>query len=110
MFNIFEDNNKEEIEKFSGKSNPKKKRRKDPEKSKILRKLKHKTKYLEIELEEAEALQAKAKKDFFAHIQRYCKNHPGAKNPLILTSTNPQKKQDQEDKEDFPEELKANQS
>lgn len=110
MLDIFENNDKEEIKKFSGKSgakNKKSKKSKDPEKSKIIRKLKHKTKYLEIELEEAEALQTKAKKAFFAHIQRYCKNHPGAKNPLILTSTNSEKDKNQKNKEEFPEELKA---
>lgn len=86
---MFKNWKKKEIDKYSentkGRTGNKKENNKDPEKARILRKLKHKTKYLDIEYEEAENLLSRAKKQFILAISRYCKNNPTAKNPLKLT-------------------------
>ena len=85
MFEMFKNWKRQELDKLgTSKPNKKKngKKNNNPEKSKIIRKLKHKTRYLEIEYEEAQELLAHAKLKFHQAIAKYCQNHKNANNPL----------------------------
>lgn len=108
IFDIFRNWQKNELGQFSEKKGQKKKSKKsssiDPEKAKIMRKLKHKSKYLELEYEEAKEILEIAKTEFFTSIQEYCQANPEAKNPLCPVE--PNKKKDKTDM-DFPDELKT---
>lgn len=74
---------KEELDKYNPKKNNKNpKKGKNPEKRKIMRKLKHKMKYLEIEYEEVEELLNKSKLEFFNAIRDFCTKNPSATCPL----------------------------
>lgn len=91
-----------ELRKKKQKNKKKRKEAIDPEKAKIIRKLKHHAKYLELEFKDVEELLSKAKAEFFAAILAYCSSNPEAANPL-----GPAKKEKKEkEEEEFPEELK----
>ena len=80
---MFENWKRDNIDKYNHmnkKNNTKKEI--DPEKAKIIRKLKHKTKYLDIEYEEVLDLLSEAKLNFFNTIREYCAKNPTAENPL----------------------------
>jgi hypothetical protein len=80
---MFENWKRDNIDKYNHmnkKNNTKKEI--DPEKAKIIRKLKHKTKYLDIEYEEVLDLLSEAKLNFFNTIREYCTKNPTAENPL----------------------------
>ena len=72
MFNMFENWKRDNIDKYNHmnkKNNINKEI--DPEKAKIIRRLKHKTKYLDIEYEEVQNLLEEAKLNFFNTIREY---------------------------------------
>lgn len=107
MFDIFKKWKKQELDKFrpeNKKRNKKSKPRDNSPKAKLIRKLKHKTRYLEIEYEEAEDLLTKSKVKFYQAIAEYCKENPNAQNPL-----GPIKKEDKKSEEGnlAQEEIKA---
>jgi len=102
MFNEWK---KRELSTFTDKERPrnKKKAQSNPEKARIIRKLKHHMKYLELEHEDAKEKLKLAKDNFFTAIQTYCQEHPSAKNPLVPKG--PEEKGKPE-KHEFPDELK----
>lgn len=107
MFDIFKKWKKQELDKFrpeNKKRNKKPKQEDNSPKSKLIRKLKHKTRYLEIEYEEALELLSKSKAKFYQAIAKYCQENPGSQNPL-----GPIAKEDKESKEEnlAEEEVKA---
>jgi ribosomal protein L12E/L44/L45/RPP1/RPP2 len=106
IFDVFNKWRKQELSpELRKKKQKNKKKRKEainPEKAKIIRKLKHHAKYLELEFKDVEELLSKAKAEFFAAILSYCSANPEAVNPL-----GPAKKEKEEEEEgEFPEELK----
>ena len=84
MFEDFKSWKKNEIDKFNPKG-PQAANKSNTEKSKLIRKLKHKTKYLEIEYEDAKELLEEAKSCFFNAIRKFLQDNPGAENPLRPT-------------------------
>lgn len=84
MFEDFKSWKKNEIDKFNPKG-PKGRSKGNTEKSKLIRKLKHKTKYLEIEYEDAKELLEEAKSCFFNAIRKFLQDNPNAENPLKIT-------------------------
>jgi hypothetical protein len=108
LFDIFNKWRKQELS--MGVDKPHGKRKKsdgkpaaDPEKARIIRKLKHHTKYLELEHDEVKEKFTIAKTKFFQEIEAYCRKRPDAKNPLVPVST---EKSHEQSIEDFPEDLK----
>lgn len=84
MFEDFKSWKKNEIDKFNPKGS-KGRGKGNTEKSKLIRKLKHKTKYLEIEYEDAKELLEEAKSCFFNAIRKFLQDNPDAENPLRPT-------------------------
>ena len=105
LFDIFNEWKKRELSAFTDKqrSRNKKKPKLNPEKARIIRKLKHRMKYLELEDDDVREKLKIAKDDFFTAIQIYCQEHPSAKNPLVAKG--PEEKNKPE-KHNFPDELK----
>ena len=68
-------------------------------KSKIMSRLKHKSKYLAIEMEMAEEQLAEAKSAMFKAISEYCQKNPEAKNPLVVADDEKQIPQEMTDEE-----------
>ena len=97
FFESFRKWEKEELGKYRPSSNKKRKRKKtnNSEKNKFLLRLKHKSKYLSIEMEILEEELSEAKQKMFASIIEYCANNPNCKNPLIADKTpdKPEKKE-----------------
>jgi hypothetical protein len=109
LFDIFNKWRKQELSREAGKPQGKRRKRAskpaaDPEKAKIIRKLKHHTKYLELEHDEVKEKLTTAKTKFFQEIEDYCKNHPDAQNPLVPATA---EKSHEQRVEDFPEDLKT---
>ncbi len=77
----------------------------DPEKAKIIRKLKHKTKYLELDHEDAREKLHTAKTEFFTAIAEYCSKNPEAQNPLVPVG--PDGKDEAEEPAEFSDDLKT---
>lgn len=104
MFDMFKNWKRQEIDKYntSGKSKKKQHEEIDPEKAKIIRKLKHKTKYLDIEFQETSDLLEKAKNEFFSSIRDFCTKNPDAVSPLcnIPKEDNKERKDKSEDSEE----------
>ncbi len=73
------------------------------EKSKIIRRLKHRTEYLVEEENYVKDLKAKATTQFHGAITSYCQDNPEAKNPLSLVDIKPPEKKDNPE---LPEEMK----
>ena len=106
MFNMFENWKRDNIDKYNHmnkKNNTNKEI--DPEKAKIIRKLKHKTKYLDIEYEEVQNLLEEAKLNFFNTIREYCQKNPTAENPLKPIEE--KVKKDKNDKNIYSDEVKS---
>jgi hypothetical protein len=107
LFDIFNEWRKSELSAGLRKgSSPRRKKKKsdsDPEKARIIRKLKHRMKYLELEHEDIREKLKSAKDHFFSAIQRYCQENPSAKNPLVPKE---QKKEAKQEKASFGDELK----
>ena len=76
VFDIFKKWKKQELQVGDGKPRSKKRQLKqdsvDPEKAKIIRKLKYRTKYLDLEHEDLRGMRDIAKKEFFEEILKYC--------------------------------------
>lgn len=89
FFESFKKWEKEELGKYRPSSNKKRKRKKNnnSEKNKFLLRLKHKSKYLSIEMEILEEELSEAKQKMFASIIEYCANNPNCKNPLVADKT-----------------------
>ena len=112
IFDIFHKWRKQEL---SEHVKPKKKARRkrgkknkepaNPEKARIIRKLKYHMKSLDLEHEEVKETFITAKTNFFHALETYCRENPSATNPLV-----PAEKKKGKDKvsfEDFPEDLKT---
>lgn len=109
LFDIFNQWRKQELStdlrpRSKRKSKGKKLNAIDPEKAKIIRKLKHKTKYLELEHEDAKEKLNTAKTEFFAAIMEYCSKNPEAQNPLGPVSQN--KNDKDKEQAEFSDDLK----
>ena len=75
-----------EIDPLNPKVNKKrtnKQEKKNTEKSKIISRLKYKSKYLEIELEFIDEKLEICRKEMFTEINNYCKNNENTRNPLV---------------------------
>jgi len=114
LFDIFNKWRKQELSTHVDRTQKRKRKRKrkkkrskpdqaDPEKAKIIRKLKYHTKYLDLEYDEVKEAFATAKTKFFQEIEAYCRKYADAKNPLVPASS---EKKDNPDFDDFPEDLK----
>lgn len=104
---MFKNWKRQEIDKYntSGKSKKKQHKEIDPEKAKIIRKLKHKTKYLDIEFQETSDLLEKAKHEFFSSIRDFCAKNPDAVSPLCNIPK--QDNKEDKDKTEDSEEVKS---
>lgn len=96
---------KNELDKHN--PNSKKRRRKSNSKenkiniskNKIMSRLKHKSKYLAIEMEMAEEQLSEAKAAMFKAISEYCQKNPQANNPLVATADEKQTPQEMTEEE-----------
>jgi hypothetical protein len=87
------------------KNKHKKKKDIDPEKARIIRKLKHRTKYLDLEYKDTQEEMHTAKTSFFTAIAEYCSKNPDSKNPLVPSNTD--SSDATQDEYEFPEDLKT---
>lgn len=85
FLDLFKKWKKEELDKHNTHSKKKKKLKKvnNSEKNKILLRLKHRSKYLSIEMDLVNEQLQEAKSKMFEAIIKYCQEHPEAKNPLV---------------------------